>query len=247
MDTSEKLVEQYLRNVGFTDVRYEPDGNVPPDFLADGRVAVEVRRLNQNHDDGSGKGPRGLEEIAISMWHRMGSYLTGLGPAPAIGQSWYVFYEFGRPVLAWKDLKPELDALLLPFMADPNPHPLEVTLSGGFSIDLRASGISLPTFFWPGGYSDKQSGGWLLAEVGSNLEHCITEKSAKIESYRAKYPEWWLVLPDHIALGLDDFDQDLFRDQVSIQVGGFDKIVLLDPRDASRAFDVVGPPHVRGA
>lgn len=70
MDASEKLVESYLKGI-FTDVRYEPDGNVPPDFLADSRVAVEVRRLNQNHDDGSGKGPRGLEETAIPIWRRV--------------------------------------------------------------------------------------------------------------------------------------------------------------------------------
>lgn len=93
LDSSERLVEAYLKGLAFQDVRYEPDGNVPPDFLCDGRVAVEVRRLNQNHDDGTGRGLRGLEEAAIPLWRRVRDYLTGLGAAPASGQSWYVFID----------------------------------------------------------------------------------------------------------------------------------------------------------
>jgi len=52
MDSSERIVYQYLSYQGFSDVAYEPDGNVPPDFLLNGRIAVEVRRLNQNEDTG---------------------------------------------------------------------------------------------------------------------------------------------------------------------------------------------------
>jgi hypothetical protein len=33
VDKSEKLVETYLKSCGFSDVRFEPDGNRPPDFL----------------------------------------------------------------------------------------------------------------------------------------------------------------------------------------------------------------------
>jgi len=44
MDSSERIVYEYLSSQGFSDVAYEPDGNVPPDFLLNGRIAVEVRR-----------------------------------------------------------------------------------------------------------------------------------------------------------------------------------------------------------
>jgi hypothetical protein len=60
MDQSEQLAKQYLCALGFESIVYEPDGNIPPDFLADDRVAVEVRRLNQNEMIESGN--RGLEE-----------------------------------------------------------------------------------------------------------------------------------------------------------------------------------------
>jgi len=237
MDESEALVERYLKACGFTEVRYEPDGNVPPDFLADGRVAVEVRRLNQNHDDGSGCGPRGLEEAAIPLWRRVREYLAMLGPAPAEGPSWYVFYRFGRPIPAWKVLRRELDAILKPFMASADPQPLDVTLPSGVELKLFRAPRPKPTFFRPAGHSDEQSGGFLIGEIEANLKLCIAEKTAKIANYRAKYPEWWLVLPDHIGYGLDAFEQELFQDQVSL-THTFDKVVFLDPRDPGRSFEV---------
>jgi len=237
MDASEALVKVYLESVGFAQIQYEPDGNVPPDFLADGRVAVEVRRLNQNHDDGTGRGPRGLEEVAIPLWNRVRDYLITLGPAPASGQSWFVFYRFGRPIPLWKTLKQELDAVLIPFMSTADPHPFEVKLSSGVELSVIRATTPKATFFRPAGHVDKQSGGFLISEIASNLKLCITEKELKIASFRTKYPEWWLVLPDHIGYGLDDFDRELFRDQVNI-THNFDKVVLLDPRDAGRWFEV---------
>jgi hypothetical protein len=52
MDNSELIVSKYLASVHGDNFVYEPDGNTPPDFLVDQRIAVEVRRLNQNvvHD-----------------------------------------------------------------------------------------------------------------------------------------------------------------------------------------------------
>ena len=44
MDRSEQVAMKHLLFCGFSTVVYEPDGNVPPDFLVDGSIAVEVRR-----------------------------------------------------------------------------------------------------------------------------------------------------------------------------------------------------------
>ncbi|MNY83345.1 hypothetical protein D3C86_2260520 [compost metagenome] len=45
-------------------------------------------------------------------------------------------------------------------------------------------------------------------------------------------------MPDHIGYGLDDFEQGLFGDTDDLDPGGFDRVILLDPRDASRSFQV---------
>jgi hypothetical protein len=237
MDESEKLVEAYLKCIGFTDVSYEPDGNIPPDFSADSKVAVEVRRLNQNYDDGTGR-IRGLEEAAIPLWQRVREYLLELSPSWDGSESWYVFYRFHRPIPNWKNLKRQLDDLLIPFMSNPDRKSFETRLSKAFRIQLFRASAPKSTFFVPAGHSDQQSGGWLLSEMDTNLKHCIEEKTAKIRNYRTRYPSWWLVLPDHIGLGLDDFDRELFAKEITVKPGGFDRIVLVDPRNASRSFTV---------
>jgi hypothetical protein len=66
VDASEVLADAYLRHCGYTDVKYEPDGNIPPDFLVNGRIAIEVRRLNQNYV--APEGNKGLEEVRIPLF-----------------------------------------------------------------------------------------------------------------------------------------------------------------------------------
>ena len=53
---------------------------------------------------------------------------------------------------------------------------------------------------WGGG-SDFDKGGWVIPELEKNLAICIGEKSAKIADNRKKYPEWWLILVDHMMGG----------------------------------------------
>jgi hypothetical protein len=49
MNSKEKIAQNYLVSLGFKDIVFEPDGNIPPDFAVEGKIAVEVRRLNQNY------------------------------------------------------------------------------------------------------------------------------------------------------------------------------------------------------
>jgi len=48
---------------------------------------------------------------------------------------------------------------------------------------------------------DVNAGGFVDAEVRKSLEICIADKTWKIGAFRAKYPEWWLVLIDHVCCG----------------------------------------------
>ena len=69
MDASERIAYEFLKYSGYKDIVYEPDGNVPPDFLVNTRIAIEVRRLNQNYcKNGNFKG---LEETAIPLWKKI--------------------------------------------------------------------------------------------------------------------------------------------------------------------------------
>lgn len=45
----ELRAQEYLLSLDYTDIVYEPLGNVTPDFVIDKSIAVEVRRLNRNY------------------------------------------------------------------------------------------------------------------------------------------------------------------------------------------------------
>jgi len=236
MDTSETLVSQHLTVRGFKDVKYEPDGKIPPDFLVNGSIAIEVRRLNQMHDDGSGTRPRGLEEAAIPFWKFVRRHLEELAPSPT-GEGWYVHVRYGRPLPKAKIVGKQLDQILVPFISRPHRATFSERLPCGIEITVFPTTIKKPTFFQLGGVSDDEAGGWLLCEMETNLIRCIEEKTHKIERYRQKYPTWWLALVDHIGYGLDAFERELFRDRVTVQ-HSFDKVILIDPKNPNRSFEV---------
>ena len=77
----------------------------------------------------------------------------------------------------------------------------------------------------------------VLSELSTNIPLCIADKTRKIEKVRSRYPEWWLVLTDHIAFRLDDLDRQQFRESVSI-AHSWDRVVLLNPADHRDAFEV---------
>lgn len=234
MDASENLVHQHLVQLGFKDIIYEPDGNVPPDFLVNGTIAIEVRRLNQNHFDGVTT--KGLEEVAIPLWNKIENLVKRV-ENPLTNESWFVFFRFGRPVEPWKTLEPKILSALRTFINSPVRERGTILRECSFEIDVFRASKLYPSMFLMGGYSDDDSGGWVLAEMRKNILYCASEKSRKIARVRGTYPQWWLMLVDHIGHGLNDFDREMFRNQVSIE-HDWDKIVIIDPRDPERYFEI---------
>ena len=233
MDSSEKLAREYLSSLGYTDIVYEPDGNIPPDFLVNGRIAVEVRRLNQSVLS-NGNRSEGLEEVFIPFWQRMQRYLPTLGIGEA-NESWYVGIQIKRPLEKWRILEPELRSALLRFMHSENRSQTRIRISSHFEISLTQSGRAYPSFYRLGTGLDKDSGGFVISEIYRNLKMCISDKDGKVAPYRHKYPEWWLVLPDFIGMGADAEDRRQLRDLPSIK-HTWQKVILLNTCDPTDGF-----------
>lgn len=237
MNRSERLAQQYLLSLGLGEVKFEPDGNVPPDFLVGDSVAVEVRRLNQNHESAT-NGHQGLEVLDISLRQRISNYLRNFGLSKE-GECWYVAYDFRRPLESWKTLRPLLERELSAFMLSATREQKKVRLTKTFGIELFKAGMDHGTFFVLGSSIDQDAGGWVMSELERNLRICITEKEKKIASYRDRYPAWWLVLEDHIDHAVDQEDRPRFRSEVMSRIDhSFDRLVLLDPSGRKRAFEV---------
>lgn len=233
MDECERIAREHLVRRGFKTVVYEPDGNVPPDFLVDGRVAVEVRRLNQHENLGNLN--RSLEEVEIPLMQHAESLLKSMGPPGSTG-SWFVWFRFRRPVMKWKSLEPILRRELDTIRRGGAPIPSTVRVAKDFYIRLVPASQVHPTFFLLGGCTDQDSGGWIVPELARNLKICIDEKTRKIAHIRKRYPEWWLVLVDYIAFGSQS-DIDKLHDDFGIG-HRWDKVILVDPTNPERASEV---------
>lgn len=237
MDESERLVEKYLNALNQGLVVFEPDGNIPPDFVIAGKIAVEVRRLNQNYELPDGT-IEGLENLDISLWRKIGNLLSTLGPS-INGESWIVAMDFCRPIAPWRQLKAKILQELELFMRDPHRKPKTISISNNLSLDLQRASKDIGSFFLLGCSGDDDAGGWVMCEVEKNLKLCIAEKGRKIAPYSNRYNEWWLILTDHIDFSMELEDQDEFRTKITPTLQhSFDKIILLDPLNHLRAFEI---------
>ncbi len=226
MDPSETTVKEFLFRMGFSNVVYEPDGNLPPDFLISGEIAVEVRRLNQNHYDGSKM--RGLETVAIPLWQKMKRLIESI--AGTDGNSWFVFFEFRRPEPPWKSIKPEICKSLLEFKNSTDKRNGIIYSTQNFQVDVIEASRPHETFFLLGGMIDNQSGGCVVPELISNIQYCVSEKLSKIGPYRNKYKTWWLVLTNYTGFSLDEDDREQLQQHLQLPVG-WDRILLINPSD----------------
>ena len=191
-------------------------GRVPPDFLLNGRIAVEVRRLNQNEDTGE--------------------LLATLGPSNS-GESWFVIC-FRRPLAPWDQLANALRSDLKIFQGDSEHQRTSREIAAGFSIRLiRASQPHADSFVF-GGYVDLDSGGFILSEMDRNIRICVTEKTKRIAHVRERYPYWWLTLVDRIGYGgLTGLDHERLRQLLKLDQS-WDKIILINPLDATQGYEL---------
>jgi hypothetical protein len=88
MTEEEGYAEEYLKFRGFRNIIFEPHCSRTPDFLVDGRIAVEVRRLNQYTKTKSGD-LEALGKLGKPLRERLQELLKSFGP-PTNGVSWQV-------------------------------------------------------------------------------------------------------------------------------------------------------------
>jgi len=203
---------------------YEPDGNVPPDFLVQGTIAVEVRRLNQN--ERNRPGPRGLEETATPLIKSFQSLLRSLGP-PAPNR-WWVRLRFKRPLPSWSRVRGPIKRFLREQQVKGEPKAVLRLADGAIEVETFERLTAANQAFALGILADRDAGGWLLTELERNINLCVRDKWKKIAKYRPRYPEWWLLLVDLIAYGLSDFDWAEFKQAVHL-THDWDKVVLVNP------------------
>lgn len=234
-DQTEVWAREFLEHSGFApnDIVFEPDGNVPPDFLVENRIAIEVRRLNQYWRDPSGSWTP-LEALEYPLIERFNKVLEEFG-APTHAVSWYVFPTFERPLD--KGWHRNLASALVPFQrGEVEEKDTEIRLGGHLQIQMMRRAKPAEDTFIFGGSSDLNSGGWVGEQLSRSLEVAIEEKTAKIADRRSKYSEWWLVLVDHMMGGMP-------AEAGSVLVHhNWNQVIVIHPGNYSGAYRILSSP-----
>ena len=202
--------------------RFEPDGNIPPDILVDNKIAIEVRRLNQNEI--MEEGFNGLEEDEFSVQGIMRKILQESSDE-TFDKSAFVGYYFNRPIPTKKEIKKYVSEILENHKSIIDEE-REYVLNKYFRMNIFPSATKLNQQYQYGMSSDNDSGGFVVSLIYENLKLIIPEKDEKTSKYRERYSEWWLAIVDKIGYGLSDLDSKQFHNLPKIE-NSFDRLLLV--------------------
>lgn len=221
MNVDEAIALEALQRLTDRDIVHEPDGNIPPDFLIDGCIAVEVRRLTKSLPHGRKR--RDLDEISMPLWHRVERTLERFESKEG-ERIWFVFIRLQRPIPKWKELRPRVEEALAQFYASSNKSET-LRISDNFELEFLQGGTYQEQYFWMGGMSDYDAGGWVVSDIVTNLPIYMEEKARKVAAHKSRYPQWWLVLVDHISYGGNEAE---VREHVQ-RSPAWDKVLIVGP------------------
>ena len=109
MKREEKIANDYFITQGFDFIQHEPDGNIPPDFLLNHSIAVEVRRLNQHLR--RQENPTPLEDLDFKLIPKIRNLLNSFN-APEYKTSAFLTISYARPLKVDKKLIMDIDKIL---------------------------------------------------------------------------------------------------------------------------------------
>jgi len=223
MKKEEKIAKDYLETIS-SDVVYEPDGKIPPDFKLNKIIAIEVRRLNQNIF--KGKKPKGLEQEAIKLYRTLYK-VFGEFDSSTPSDNYWIFLEFSRPIGKISNIETAARNGFKSFIKSKPHMPFEIKLSHNVSISVfKNNRISTKVFAF-GKVLDQDSGGWVASLYVENIDHCIEEKTKKMLPHKSKYSQWWLVLVDFLEEGIGEAEKTFIIQRINKGVD-WKNIVVID-------------------
>ncbi len=230
MDHPERVALEHLRFRGFSSVVYEPDGKKPPDFLVDGRIAVEVRRLAQTN----GTTGADLDESSIPLANGLRGLFASYGASEVTR---FIDARFSRPLPKWPQVRRGARRFLDAVQTGQLPEGASQTIAPNVALQYVCSARVGGAAFELNDLDDSDWGGWLLGEYGRNLAFCVAEKLTKIRPFRYKYPEWWLILVTQPVYGLTKRNISLFR-KASHVAHDLERLIVVDGGDPTCYFEI---------
>jgi len=223
--------KKYLQTLQYSQVEYEPLGNVTPDFLLDKKIAVEVRRLNRNHIDGNNL--LSVENLQIPLIKNIKKIIATFRYSSHTNSA-YVSITLCKP-LNIQNQKSIIRKVKKTF----KKHTQNITHARTYTIGKYLDITFTPTdkksniYIYAGCNGDSD---WLIHEMHKNIQSVIDEKNKKIEKNFTLYNEWWLLLVDSILYGFDEKDFEALK-KIQLQKHRFSKVIILSPKGGFNTFE----------
>lgn len=187
----EEKVYNFLKSKGYKNIKYEPDGNVPPDFLINEKIAVEVTRLNFENIEWTYEFIKEVRDIVENFKREnFTNYVLFTVRFNALINERKIkrYIKYIREILCNYDGNTEKDEVL--------DNYVEISLKP--ILDGNKSSKILDPYL----FSSSITIGFLVSEAYKKLKKVIIEKGEKKTKINTKYDFWWLILVDHTGICL---------------------------------------------
>jgi len=233
MNYDEKIAFNFLSTRGFKNINYEPNGNIPPDFLINGNTAIEVRRLNQHTRVNGIEKP--LEELHYKLVPRIIKIIEEF-ETEEFNDTLIVSISYGRPLKVNKNLINKIKESINKNITTKDKD-LKVKINENLELRFFRSDLKFDKSIILGTSLDYDSGGFVVSNIYKNLELIISEKEDKINECFNDFESWWLILIDYIGYGLDKIDQIQLLNLPRLKTV-FEKIYIVSPLNIERSIEI---------
>ncbi len=237
MKKEEERAEEYLKSLDYNNIVYEPNQNETPDFCIDDNLAIEVRRLNKNYTLVDNKNMH-IEKLEIPIVKNIKQIIENY-KCENFNCSAYLSIILSQPrQIEKKDtITNKIKKILtehVKFMEEEKEYKVSDYLSILFTPTKKKEKIYIIG-------SSSLPFECTVSDLYANINLCINEKTTKIlkndRNNFIKYKEWWLILVDYVAYGMDNQD---YKDLkiLNIDKKYFSKIIILSYAKNSKIYEL---------
>jgi hypothetical protein len=234
MKTEERITYDFLSTLGYKNIIYEPLGrSKPPDFSIEGKIGIEVRRLNKYIKiNGEYEPIEKFEFEFVPKFRNAIKELENQNLPFSIG----INLNYKRPFEVTKQLLKDLKNSIIDSTISEN-YGINIFFNEKITYMLfKGNGRSDQTYKLIG-IMDRDRGGVVQDSRSNALQICIDEKSSKLKSLEDKFNELWLVLVDNIFSRVDyTTKQDLQRIPEIRSI--FKRIIMISFKDSTNWIDL---------
>ena len=261
--------KKWLKRQGYREIRRPLKD--PPDFVVNGRFAVEVTRMSQRIHIGNANTSESEENARIPLSDSLERVLRKVGSPGNEGRSWVIdcTYDLTAPLPGENAISAQVKEALGPLLSeyddkvvfdihsryrDYHRHPGERSCAGlphiclecGICLDLWEFSDS-PSKFILQNVSDGR-GLHVAGELYKSIRNRILVKSDIVHERQliGKYASWWLLLVDYVyhapVRGLSEHELSYLRDQ---NYDFWSRVIILSSKRLDWHYDLIADGTVQ--